>query len=60
MNDNDNHPTETGSEEDVVGRLLHMAGPRQAAPEEVFAGVRAVAHASWRAKVEAHAARRRS
>lgn len=60
MNENHEPTAEAGSEEDVVGRLLHLAGPRPAAAENVFQQVREVAHAAWRAKVHAHAARRRA
>jgi ferric-dicitrate binding protein FerR (iron transport regulator) len=47
------------SEDDPVGRLLHIAGPRPPVPEAVWEGIRQVARPAWQAKVEAHRARRR-
>src|SRR5881628_336205 len=42
-------PDDTGtSPDDVIARLLRLAGPRQAVPEATAARVRSVVHAHWR------------
>jgi hypothetical protein len=41
-------PGDAGGPDDPVGRLIRLAGPRPAVPEERLARLRAVVHASWR------------